>query len=193
MIQARCKICGGEVNVEEPEGFAAYCVASSAARNQRISAELSLREQRKWKHDARPSRQVNAMGCIAKPELPELQRSTPDDVRKAWISTLCHESCYERRDKRRALEDRIEVAVLHKVNHPSEWVEGSRLRKALADICREWCRLVARDLGSSTGVFWEEFVQALLEFPKERGQVMSSARDFIKSQIKLRQQELIQG
>lgn len=192
MITARCRICGFEVTVEEPAGFAEYCEASSAARNVRISAELALRNARRWRHDAPGATVTNAVGFVVKPALAPLQKSTPDDVRKAWISTLCHQSCYKRRDKRKALEERITKAVLHKRDNPGEWAEGSKLYRALDGICREWCKLVARDMGYTTSVYWPEFVAALLEFPREVATVMSSARDFIRSQMKLQQPELIE-
>ena len=183
-IATACKICGKPLTVREPEGFADYCRNSMEARNRRIDAEMALRNARRLRHDAQGGVRTNAMGSAVRLNLPPLVRATEADVRKAWIGTLCHEACYERRDRRLALESRIAGAVVHRQSNPSEWAKGSKLWRALEDICREWCKCISIDLGHPRGIYWPELVEALMEFPKERAKVLEGAVDFLRAQVR---------
>lgn len=183
-ITTPCRICRRPLTVRDPADFASYCQASVDARNRRIDAELALRAARQWRHDAKGGVGTNAMGSAVRLNLPPLVRATVEDVRKAWIGTLCHEACYERRDRRLALESRIAGAVVHRQSNPSEWAKGSKLWRALEDICREWCKCISIDLGHPRGIYWPELVEALMEFPKERAKVLEGAVDFLRAQVR---------
>jgi hypothetical protein len=124
------------------------------------------------------------MGSAVRLNLPPLVRATEADVRKAWISTLCHHACYERRDQRLALESRIAGAVVHRQSNPSVWVRGSKLWNALDEICKRWCRCVSIDLGHPHGIYWPQLVDSLMEFPRERATVLETATEFLRKQIK---------
>lgn len=183
-IATSCKICGKPLTVREPAEFADYCRNSMEARNRRIDAEMALRNARRLRHDAPGGVGTNAMGSAVRLNLPPLVRATAEDVRKAWIGTLCHHACYERRDKRLGLESRIAGAMVHRQANPSEWHEGGKLRTALEGICKEWCRCISRDFGHPDGIYWPELVQCLMEYPRERARIMESAVEFLRKQVK---------
>lgn len=183
VIETNCRICGNPVTVNEPDDFQAFCETSAMVRNREIDAELAVRKARQWRHDAPGRVGPTVLGSIVPIDLPPLQKATSDDVRQAWIKTLCHTRCYDRRDKRKRLESRMASAMVVVKRDPKQWTVGSAMRTALERICKDWCVCVSADLGDCVGVNWGEMADGLIEFPDELQTVLSTAREFIRNHV----------
>ena len=99
-----------------------------------------------------------------------------------WIPALCHNRCFDIREKRLKLEARVcRVCRVLELSDDSEVVADAR--KKLSDVLRAWAQNEADFFGSKILYWSEEFVDLVASKPDRWPVALKMNRDYIRQSV----------
>lgn len=172
-MTATCRICRKPFEVTDPPDFAEMCEASAKRQNDEARERIARERFARIQANPRGQRQP----------IPEAPVITADDVRTKWLASLCHDRCYDNREKRQLLEDRI-VKIVGWLTANPDHANYQRALDRIKGIQLAWTKCVAFEYGERKQMDIPDFTNNLLEHHDRIGLVFKCAREYVKDHCK---------